>query len=308
MPSPDKLLAFDALARGGSFTAAAELLDCHKSLISARVKELEQELGAVLVLRTTRKVALTEAGERLKPHAARLREMLAQARMAVDQTQCDMEGPLTVSTTSSLAEHVLGPILSDMSEEYPALQLSLQVNNQLQDPISNVLDFCLRSARSHKVHDDRLVARLAGYARENLYASPAYLERHPPILQPADLARHRLLLLESEQKNGLALQSGENIVRQPVAARLYLNSYPLRSELAQAGHGITLLADYSVQQQLQSGALRQVLPDWHCDYWPIYLVHPFRTPLSRKYQAFIDYTLPRVRAALPDNQRRSGRE
>ncbi|VEB40587.1 HTH-type transcriptional activator AllS [Chromobacterium violaceum] len=67
MPSPDNLLAFDALARAGSFTAAADLLDCHKSLVSARVKELEREMGAALVLRTTRRVALTEAGERLRP-------------------------------------------------------------------------------------------------------------------------------------------------------------------------------------------------------------------------------------------------
>ncbi|MGC0151396.1 LysR substrate-binding domain-containing protein [Chromobacterium vaccinii] len=302
MPSPDNLLAFDALARAGSFTAAADLLDCHKSLVSARVKELERELGATLVLRSTRRMALTEAGERLRPHAARLRETMAQARMAVDQTQSDLAGPLTVSTTSSLAQYVLGPILSEMASVHPALRLSLQVNNRVQDPVADVLDFCLRSARSHKVGDESLAARLAGYASENLYASPAYLARHPPIRQPADLETHRLLVMEADQDQGLRLMRGELLLRQPIQAQLYLDHYPLRAELALSGHGITLLADYTVQRHLERGELARVLPDWHCDYWPIYLVHPFRTPLSRKYQTFIDFVLPRVAAALPDNR------
>ncbi|AXE29447.1 LysR family transcriptional regulator [Chromobacterium phragmitis] len=299
MPSPDNLLAFDALARAGSFTAAADLLDCHKSLVSARIKELEREMGAALVLRTTRRVALTEAGERLRPHAARLRETLSQARMAVDETQQDMAGPLTISTTSSLAQYVLGPILSELAARHPALRLSLQVNNQLQDPVADVLDFCLRSARMGKLHDDSLVGRLAGYASEHLYASPGYLARHPPILQPADLQRHRLLLMPDEQLGGLALQREGRSLRQPVEAQLYLNHYPLRAELALAGQGITLLADYTVGRYLARGELARVLPEWQCDHWPIYLVHPFRTPLSRKYQTFIDFVLPRLRAALP---------
>ncbi|QEL56818.1 LysR family transcriptional regulator [Chromobacterium paludis] len=302
MPSPDNLLAFDALARAGSFTAAADLLDCNKSLVSARIKELEREMGAALVLRSTRKVALTEAGERLRPHAARLRETVAQARMAVDETQSGLAGPLTISTTSSLAQYVLGSALSEMATVYPELKLSLQVNNRLQDPVADVLDFCLRSARSHTVHDESLVARLAGYASENLYASPAYLARHAPIRQPADLAAHRLLVMESEQEGGLLLKRGEQLLRQPIAAQLYLDHYPLRAELALAGHGITLLADYSVQRHLARGELARVLPEWCCDYWPIYLVHPFRTPLSRKYQTFIDFVLPRVAAALPENR------
>ncbi|WP_047248629.1 LysR family transcriptional regulator [Chromobacterium subtsugae] len=306
MPSPDNLLAFDALARAGSFTAAADLLDCNKSLVSARVKELEREMGAVLVLRTTRKVALTEAGERLRPHAARLRETVAQARMAVDETQQDMAGPLTISTTSSLAQYVLGPIISDLAALYPALQLSLQVDNRLQDPVADVLDFCLRSARSHKVHDENLVARLAGYASENLYASPGYLARHPPLRQPADLSRHRLLVMESEQRDGLLLKKGEQLLRQPIATQLYLDHYPLRAELALASQGITLLADYTVERHLARGELVRVLPEWHCDYWPIYLVHPFRTPLTCKYQTFIDFVLPRVAAALPDNRAQAG--
>lgn len=306
MPSPDNLLAFDALARAGSFTAAADLLDCHKSLVSARVKELEREMGAALVLRTTRKVALTEAGERLRPHAARLRETMAQARMAVDETQQDMAGPLTISTTSSLAQYVLGPILGDLATLHPALQLSLQVDNRLQDPVADVLDFCLRSARSHAIHDDRLVARLAGYASENLYASPTYLARHPAIRQPSDLAAHRLLVTESEHQSGLKLSCGEQLLHQPISMLFYLNHYPLQTHLALAGHGITLLTDYTASQYLERGELVRVLPEWHCDYWPIYLVHPFRSPLARKYQAFIDFVLPRVAAALPENRAQIG--
>ena len=111
--SPDALLAFDALARHGSFTAAAEALHCAKSRISQLIKELEQELGTVLVLRNTRRVALTESGQRLAAHATRLRELLDSVRHDIEQARDSVEGVLRIGCSAGLAQQLLGPLLAD---------------------------------------------------------------------------------------------------------------------------------------------------------------------------------------------------
>ena len=110
--SPDALLAFDALARHGSFTAAAEALHCAKSRISQLIKELEQELGTVLVLRNTRRVALTESGQRLAAHATRLRELLDSVRHDIEQARDSVEGVLRIGCSAGLAQQLLGPLLA----------------------------------------------------------------------------------------------------------------------------------------------------------------------------------------------------
>ncbi|SCK13490.1 LysR family transcriptional regulator [Vogesella sp. LIG4] len=291
MPSPDEVLAFEALARCGSFTAAAEALGCTKSMVSLRLKALEKQLGAVLVLRTTRRLALTEAGQRLLPHAEALRQSLLQMQPAVDSAQCAVEGPLVVSTYVSVSQ-LLAPILAELAREQPGLQLRLEVNNRVQDPIADVLDFCVRS---RKVHDDSLVARPLGWVEEALYAAPGYLAAQGWPQTPEELAAHRLIM----DGSCLTLCRGEELrsLTQP-APLLDCNLYQNNLTLTLLGHGIGALPDFLAAPALASGQLQRVLPGWHSDRWPVFLVHPYRLPLPRKYQVFLDFVLPRLRAVL----------
>ncbi|MFC3531548.1 LysR family transcriptional regulator [Vogesella facilis] len=291
IPSPDDVLAFEALARCGSFTAAAELLGCTKSMVSLRLKALEKQLGAVLVLRTTRRLALTEAGQRLLPHAQALQQSLLQMQPAVDSAQCAVEGPLVVSAYVSVSQ-LLSPILADLAREQPGLRLRLEVNNRLQDPIADVLDFCVRS---RQVHDEALVARPLGWVQEALYATPDYLAAQGWPQTPDALAAHRLIV----DGAGLTLCRGEELRPLPLASPLLdCNLYQNNLTLTLQGRGIGALPDFLAQDALAAGQLRRVLPDWYSDRWPVFLVHPYRQPMPRKYQVFLDFVLPRLRAAL----------
>ncbi|MEQ6289840.1 LysR family transcriptional regulator [Vogesella sp. GCM10023246] len=291
MPSPDEVLAFEALARCGSFTAAAEALACTKSMVSLRLKALEKQLGAVLVLRTTRRLALTEAGQRMLPHAQALRQSLLQMQPAVDSAQCAVEGPLVVSTYVSVSQ-LLAPILADLAREQPGLRLRLEVNNRVQDPIADVLDFCLRS---RKVHDESLVARPLGWVEEALYATPDYLAAQGWPQTPDELATHRLIM----DGSCLTLCRGAELhPLQPAPPLLDCNLYQNNLMLTLQGHGIGALPDFLVQPALVSGQLQRVLPGWYSDRWPVFLVHPYRQPMPRKYQVFLDFVLPRLRALL----------
>ncbi|MBM2883029.1 LysR family transcriptional regulator [Chromobacterium amazonense] len=301
LPDAQALLAFDALVRCGSFTAAAEELDCTKSRVSQLVKALEKDLGSVLVLRNTRRVALTEAGRRLAAHARELRSLLERARIDINEAEGEVSGPLVISSITSFAQYLLAPILAELAVLHPGLKLNLQVENRLQDPIAEGLDFCIRT---RNVHDDALVAKPLGFVREWAYASPDYLAKAPPLAEPEDLARHRILLDTSRpklratpewllEKDGVQKQIGI----QPVFSS---HQYAPLLSGAIAGSGIALLPSYVASEHLKSGRLVPVLPGWSHDCWPVFLVYPYRHPLPRKYEAFIQYVVPRMRALLDD--------
>jgi DNA-binding transcriptional LysR family regulator len=299
IPSPEDALAFEALARSGSFTAAAELLGCTKSLVSLRVKALEKQLGTVLVIRTTRRVTLTEAGQRLLPYTVQLRESLEKMQPAVDEAQCGVEGPLVVSTTASLATYVMAPVLVELARTYPKLQISLQVDNRVQDPVADKIDFCLRS---HDIHDETLVARWVGWAEEQLYAAPAFLASQPPLLQPGDLSGQRLLM--DNHADCLELHRGEELFKLPVGNPLLIgNHFNLLARQSIEGAGIAPLPDYVAAPHLGSRELVRVLPEWHTERWPVYLVFAYRQPLPRKCQMFLDVALPMLRQRLNSNSR-----
>lgn len=297
IPSPEDALAFEALARCGSFTAAAELLGCTKSLVSLRVKALEKQLGTVLVIRTTRRVTLTEAGQRLLPYTIQLRESLERMQPAVDEAQCGVEGPLVISTTASLATYVMAPVLIELACAYPQLKISLQVDNRVQDPVADKLDFCLRS---HDIHDESLVARWVGWAEEGLYAAPA-LAAQLAIGQPGDLVGHRLLM--DSHTDYLELRQDEQLFKLCTESPLLVaNHFNLLARQAIDGAGVAPLADYVAAPHLERGELVRLLPEWHTERWPVYLVFAYRQPLPRKCQVFLDVALPLLRERLNRNK------
>lgn len=295
MPLPDDMLAFEAIARCGSLTAAADALGCTKSWVSLRLKSLEKQLGAVLVLRTTRRLALTEAGERLLPHARALRRALEEAQPSVDSAQLAVEGRLALSTSVSMSQ-VLAPLLAELASLQPGLRLELRVDNRVQDPIADVLDFCLRG---HRVHDETLVARSAGWVEEGLFASPDYLAARGWPQHPDDLLTHGLF--SHAEAEPLQLYRDETMLSLHCRPMLLSSdAYVVCQDLALRGLGITMLPHYMAAEHCRAGRLVQVLPQWRGERWPVLLVYPFRQPMPRKYQALLDFLLPRLPSALGD--------
>ena len=294
---PDALLAFDALARCLSFTAAANDLGCAKSRVSQLVKELEQELGTVLVLRNTRRVVLTESGQRLAAHAAKLRLLLAGIRTDIEESKDKVEGLLRIGCSAGLAQELVGPLLGGLIADYPELQVELQVENRVVDPVSEGLDF---SFRTRNVHDDRLVARPVGLVWERLYAAPAYLARQGTPQTPEQLPQHQLVSNRYYSDSGREwrLEYRDQPLTLKLRPSLLVDHYAVVSNILQAGHGIGLLPSYMGQPLVEKGLLAEVLPDWRAAGWPVFLVFAYHQPLPRKYQAFMSFIVPRLQTAL----------
>lgn len=295
MPPADDVLAFEAIARTGSMTAAAEVLGCTKSMVSLRLKALEKQLGAMLVLRTTRRLSLTEAGQQLLPHAEALRRSLEQMQAAVDGTQQEVSGPLAISTMVSTSQ-VLATVLGELGMAYPGLRLRLDIDNRVQDPVEDVLDFCLRA---RNVVDESLVARLVAVVEEGVYAAPSLLQKqgwpqHPAELESAGLISHAA-------GEPVSLYCGDDQHSwQAAAPVLECSAYLTCLTSTLQGMGMSILPNYMAAPYCRSGQLQRVLPAWRAERWPVYLVYSYRQPMPRKYTVFCEFMLPRLRAAFED--------
>ena len=293
---PEALLAFESLARLGSFTAAAGELACAKSHVSQLISQLETELGSVLLLRSTRRISLTESGHKLLSHAVALRELLGQVRLDIEDTQQHIEGELLISTTPSMAQYLVGPLMAQFTKIQPKLRIRVDANSRIQDPILEGVDFCIRSGT---VGDERLVGKLLGYSLEKLYAAPAYLNQAPLLRGPSDLAQHDILLGDDYQATRQwQMRSLNEVITVDLQPILCSNNNPTLATSAVAGHGIALLPDLVGEHYCRLGLLQALLPEWHGQPTPVYLVFPHRAAMPRKYRAFIDFIQPALQASL----------
>ncbi|WP_348944829.1 LysR family transcriptional regulator [Chitinibacter sp. FCG-7] len=284
---PDSLLAFESLSRLGSFTAAAQERGCAKSHVSQLIRNLEKELGTQLVLRSTRSMSLTEAGQKLLPHAVALRELLGQVRLDIEDTQQHIEGELWISTTPSLSQYAVGPLMAELARQHPGLRIRVDSNNRLISPGADGVDFCIRVGR---VGDERLVAKELGFAQDRLYAAPGYLADAPPLHHPADLIHHATLINDDYQHSRQwHLFNNQDEVRAALQPVLCSDTNPTLAVSAINGHGIALLPQFVGETYCKLGLLQAVLSEWHANPTPVYLVYPYRSSIPRKYRVFIDF-------------------
>ncbi|QLG87943.1 LysR family transcriptional regulator [Chitinibacter bivalviorum] len=293
---PESLLAFEALSRLGSFTAAAQDRGCAKSHISQLIRELEKELATVLVLRSTRSMTLTEAGQKLLPHAVALRELLGQVRLDIEDTQQHIEGELWISTTPSLSQYVVGPLMAELAKLHPGLRIRVDSNNRLISPGADGVDFCIRVGR---VGDERLVAKELGYAHDKLFAAPSYLAQAPALNHPSDLIHHASLINDDYQyTRQWHLVNGSEEVKAALNPLLCSDTNPTLAISAINGYGIALLPQFVGETYCKFGLLEPILSDWSANPTPVFLVYPFRSAMPRKHRVFIDFIVEALRERL----------
>ena len=291
---------FQAVADAGGFAAAARLLNMAPATVTRFVADLEHDLGARLLQRTTRRVSLTEAGS---AYLARLRPILLEldeARaMAQEHTQ-GMSGTLRVCTSPVLATHLLAPQVALFRTRYPAVRLEIHVSLDSELPI-NEHDITLFSAPSD--YDGNVIARPFASTTGVLCAAPAYLRRRPPPRTPQELAEHDCLLPSQPDLQASVLQlshpgPGQRttaVTLQPVCAS---NHTEALMEVALGGAGIALLSVDLVAEHLQHGRLVRVLAPWTCGQLTLFAALPSRKFMPARSQAFLDFLAERTRARI----------
>lgn len=295
----DAVRLFVLAAERLNISAAGRALGLAPAVASARLAKLERTLGAELLRRSTRKVALSLEGQEFLPFA---RELLAQevaARAALGQGGHDVAGTLRFAAPSSFAQLYIAPLLPRFLERHPRLSLDLRLSDTRLDPIEGSFDLALRNDAAS---DSSLKGRKLAEDTRVLCAAPAYLQRHGAPTAPADLAHHRLIAFQDLAPKPLRGTDGAAGLFDPRAAdcRLVVDDGQTQKQATLAGAGISVNSLWSVHDALASGALVRVLPDHVvADEAALWLVYPMRHVLSPKVRVFMDFLLATIGKAPP---------
>lgn len=285
---PNDLLIFARVAEAGSFSRAAERIGLPKSTVSRRIAFLEEQLGERLMLRTTRRLTLTEFGLQLLEHARQVAAEVDAVKALSEYRQARPSGRLRVSMPNDFATVLLTDMLAAFVALHPAVSLELDLSPRRVDLLGENFDLAVRIG---DLPDDALLAarRIAVFP-SGLYAAPAYLAERGEPASPEDLDRHDTLRLlgRNGEAAGWTLVSAERRWEGAPPARLVANAPELLINLARAGAGIAAVPDYFAAPSVRRGELRRVLPDWQMPSPTAWVVFPGRRLMPAKTRAFID--------------------
>jgi len=287
-PEPNDLLLFARVADAGSFSRAAEQLGLPKSTVSRRIAALESHLGERLLLRTTRKLAVTDFGHSVLEHAHQVVAEVEAAALLAQNRQVEPSGRLRVSMPGDFATHVMGNLLAAFIARFPAIALEIDLSPRRVDLIGENFDVAIRMG--DLPDDASLAARRLAVFSASLYASPAYLARRGVPSEPEALMAHDALRLLSRTGEPLAweLVRGEERWTGIPPGRATANSPELLTRLARAGAGITIVGDHFADPYVTNGELVCVLADWNLPPTSAWAVFPGRRLMPARTRVFLD--------------------
>lgn len=285
----NSLNAFLAVARTKSFAAAAAQLKISPSALSQAVRQLETRVGAPLLTRTTRSVAMTAAGRQLLEQAGPGIEQALTALSAVSAKATEVTGKVRLTVPSLAIPLTIAPILPEFARRHPRVEVEVQVTNRRIDIVSEGYDAGIR-LEEHLARD-MVHVRLTGASRFIVVGSPAYLKRKGTPQSIKDLLQHDCLCFRSQTTGGLFpwdLDRGPKTIRARVSGTITSDDERVLLAMAEAGLGLAYVFEPEVTAQLKKGTLRVVL-DEHAGRIPgFFLYFPNRAQVSSALRAFID--------------------
>lgn len=278
----------------GSFRGAARALGTPKTTISRKVAELEAQLGVQLLQRTTRTLALTDAGVAFVDEAEGAIARLDAAEAAVTELQSEPRGQVRVTTTVPLGERLLAPIVADFLVAYPRIEVLLHLTDRSVDLVAERFDVAVRAGA---LPDSSLVARLVGQSAYRVVASPEYLAQHGTPTRPAELTGHACLRFT---RAGAAARTtwpfghGKRVVEVPVDGRLVSDDFVVLRTAAERGLGIARLPILMVHEAVRAGRLVSLLDADAPPPTPIHCLHVGGGRLPSRTRVFLDFVYPRL--------------
>jgi DNA-binding transcriptional LysR family regulator len=296
----DRLKAMETfvrVVREGSFAAASDQLGLSRAIVTKHVMQLEKQLGARLINRTTRRFSVTDIGQKYFDFCVRVLGEMAEQDAMVTRLQEEPRGALKVLAPKSFGSLYLGNIISEFMALYPEIQISLMLSDASMhalDLVEHGFDLAIRlSAPS----DSSLVARRIGALQWVLCASPAYLAANGEPAVLGDLADHKCLLHTKHGDGVWHFQSAQGEQPVKVTGAMVTNSVMVLHQVTLNGMGIALLPTYCIGPDLSRGLLRQVLGDYAGPHESIYALLPHRHLMAAKIRLFVDFVASRISAS-----------
>jgi LysR family transcriptional regulator, regulator for bpeEF and oprC len=282
---PSELAAFAQVVELGSFTAAGRAVGVPKVAVSRAVQSLEKRVGTRLLTRTTRRVALTDAGRALLPLAARIAADTAAARRIMGPLTEDRRS-LRVLADPAYGRLLLAPLLPRFMERYPDIPLEVEMALTLPDGPGEHWDVLFQNGPPQR---EGLVGTPLGRPPMILCATPAYLRAHPAIAHPADLTQHAVLVTGQELSE-LRLHRGRTQAQIAVTPRLIVTDPAVVHAATAAGAGVGVLPEFLCRIGLSMNKLERVLPDWQvADLLELHAVSDLRRAGMPAVKALVDF-------------------
>jgi DNA-binding transcriptional LysR family regulator len=293
----DRLLQLEVFAKTaelGSMSKAAEALRMSNAAASRHLSALEERLAVRLIERNTRRLWLTEAGQELLERSSRVLSELAEAEDIVSDRALSPQGMLRVTSSLSFAVIYLAPMLPAFRARYPKLNMQITTANRYSDFIEAGIDVAIRTREQEP--DSNIIVRRIGQMRRVLAAAPSYLASCGEPEQPADLARHNMLIYNlANDPYSLRLRKGNGAQTVRITSTLDSNDGQVIRGAALAGLGILIQPLYIVQSDIAAGRLVQVLMDWELPLLTMNIAYQNRAGLPAKIRVFSDFLVSHIR-------------
>ncbi len=274
LPKLKSLAVFAKVAETGSFSAAANILGISAPVVSQHISQLEETLDTALIYRSTRSLTLTEAGQRLSMHA---NNMLDAAETGLEELQNVMESPrgkLSIAVPSFLAAPKFAAIFSDFLDKYPDVSLEVSYSIDRHNLNESGYDLAIQAGN---VSDSNFMVRKITEGHGCIFASPALIEKRGCINEPQDIYDKGYQFMCEIGWTDMSLYkndgSGEEFHGR-INSRFWSDNGEAKKQMALLGRGLTVLPEMYVEQELLSGTLVHVLPDWTTERVNVYAVWP----------------------------------
>jgi DNA-binding transcriptional LysR family regulator len=286
------LRVFVRVTETGSFSAVAREVHASQSAVTRQIAQLEQHFGVRLFHRTTRRLSLTDDGQTLLSHARHLIDSTDEMEAALGRQSGAPRGLVRLGT-SVAGGMFLATRLPVLLARYPGLSVELVMNDQFIDMVTERLDLALRSG---EIADASLVVRRIGQLGRAVVAAPVYLERNGAPSTPADLVAHTCLIHDAAADPDVWRFTGpDGPISIQVSGAFIANDSEAVRRAARAGHGIALLPEIQLIDDLRAGRLFRLLDDYPSHIVPMHIVYPSRRNLAPRTRVVMDFLVEQTR-------------
>jgi len=283
----EDMALFARIVEHGSLSGAARDLGLSKSLVSRRLGQLEDRLGARLVNRTTRRLALTDIGREFNERARRVLLEADEAEACAHEASTELRGRLRIAAPVSFGYLHLAAALAAFLIEHPKVEVELELNDRFVDLVGEGYDLGIRSGQ---LEDSSLVVRPIAPSRNHLAAAPAYIARHGAPETPNDLARHVCLVYGNQPVARVwRFRLKDKWITPAIRPQLVANNGDVLCRAAIEGLGIVALPSFILAPAIAAGSLRRLLPDFPLPEQPVQAIYPAGRPLPQRLRAFVDF-------------------
>lgn len=284
----NEVAVFIQVVQSGSFTQAAKKLGMPNSTVSQKVSSLEKRLGITLIQRTTRKLNVTPAGQAYFKKCIQGLEEIQSAELELAATQGEPNGLLRVTAPVELGASILPDLISEYTRKFPKVRVEVILSDRRMDLLSENIDLAIRAG---ELKDSTLIARKIGAGCFITVAAPKYLKANGTPSHPRDLAKHECLQFTPVGLEEWKFVGPKGSLNVGLPGRVVINDLTAIRRLALVGDGIAMLPTHFVFNELKSGKLVRVLPEWRSILSPAHFVYPAQRFVTPKLSAFMEMAM-----------------